>query len=769
MESISGTDKYLPSPYVTPGDRAYLVGHQDGTFPPLGWHITGEMGGLWAHPVKLLDGFSASLESSQEKLCLSQADSFINYPFANAHIYNNPYNTKVTRVQFSPDQYPALVVEYTFENLLDESQEYLFEFNAITDLRPTWLGERTEMIDAPDRISWNEDNGVLVASDSLNPWHVIIGSPDKELRYDLNPGTCTDGLDENSADGSLTWIIDLPAQGSKTITIVIAGGVGGLDSDMEIFSSVMGNYRSQFDQKQEKYASLERSSRLVLPDDPRLEQTFRWIKYNTDWLVQEVPGVGRGITAGIPDYPWWFGADSEYALQGAMMVGQESTVYETIDLLFQISEEANGNGRVVHEVSSNGAVFNPGNINETPQFASLIWRIFQWNGDREFLEKYYPFLQKGMVWLMEETDLDGNLLPDGFGMMEIHGLDSEMIDVAAYTQKAFDDLAKMSEILGKTTEAQEYRDKATQLANIIETDYWVEDFDSYADFIGTARQADHLIEDAIRRADSLGKPWAVEELEATQGDIRKLSPTQKQGFVLHHNWVVNTPMETGIASEEHALAALETGANFVNPFGVFVTGIDRDESAGDDMGSFQTNREIFTYIGAVMTLPTGVQAVAENNYGRPDKALDYIQRMTRSFSYALPGSMYEVSPDFGMMTQAWNIYSYAVPVVNQFFGIEPLAHQKKITIHPQLPSSWNNVALENVQIGDNSLSISVERSKSEDQYTITQTSDWEITFIHVAGEGEELTATGEGVMVLGEDRSASYTTREPSFVITVKH
>ena len=61
-----------------------------------------------------------------------------------------------------------------------------------------------------------------------------------------------------------------------------------------------------------------------------------------------------------------------------------------------------------------------------------------------------------------------------------------------------------------------------------------------------------------------------------------------------------------------------------------------------------------------MTLPTGVAAVAENNYGRPDKALDYLHRMSRSWGYAHPGSMYEGSPDCGMMCQAWNIYSFAI-------------------------------------------------------------------------------------------------------------
>ncbi len=56
-ENIEGTNEYINSPYVTAGNRVYMVGHQDGSFPDLGWHITGEMGGIWDHPIKLMDGF----------------------------------------------------------------------------------------------------------------------------------------------------------------------------------------------------------------------------------------------------------------------------------------------------------------------------------------------------------------------------------------------------------------------------------------------------------------------------------------------------------------------------------------------------------------------------------------------------------------------------------------------------------------------------------------------------------------------------------------
>ena len=197
---------------------------------------------------------------------------------------------------------------------------------------------------------------------------------------------------------------------------------------------------------------------------------------------------------------------------------------------------------------------------------------------------------------------------------------------------------------------------------------------------------------------------------------------------------MNTPMEMGIADSTKAILALDNAKKFTNPFGVFVTGIDRDETAGNDDGSFKGSK-VFSYTGAVMTLPTGVQAVAENNYGRPDQALDYLKRMSRSFSYALPGSIYEVSPDYGMMTQAWNIYAFAVPIINQFFGIKPLAHKKTIVIEPQMPSEWVNASLEDVKVGDNMVSIWHTKSKESNQIKIQQAkTDWKIELILPKGD-----------------------------------
>lgn len=733
--SIEGKKEYLDSPFVTAGNRLYMVGHQNGSFPELGWHIKGEMGGIWNHPIKLMDGFDMEIRLDTGVLLLDNASSFVNYPFANVHQFNFPEEKiKVKRWQFVPDDTEGILVQLEIQNTGEEKNEGVLIFTGHSDLRPTWLGERTEMVDAQDQAKFENAIQGWVVKDSLNPWYVAYGA-------DTNATGNPEGIEKYGGLGSsnsLNYAIEIEPGSTKTINFVIAGSYTSEKAALSTFHTLKNNWKSLAEAKKSRYEDLANRTKLTIPDK-KMEQAFEWLKYNCDWLVRTVPEIGTGIGAGIPDYPWYFGVDSEYALMGYMAIGQDDVVHSTIQLLDSVSNAINGNGKIIHEMSTNGVVFNPGNINETPQFASLIWQIYQWNGDKKFLSNYFPTIKKGLTWLMKENDTDGNGFPEGFGMMEIHGLDSEMIDVAAYSQKGFADAAKIADALGDTALGNTYEAMAENLKEKINTDFWSEDFNSYADFMGTDEQALHLIEDAIVRADTLDKPWAIKELEATRRFIRNNPSSKPRPFVMHHNWVVNTPMEVGLADSTKAIKALETAKQFVNPFGVFVTGIDRDASAGSDENTYKAP-PIFTYTGAVMTLPTGVQARAENNYGRPNEALNYLERMTRSFSYALPGSMYEVSPDFGMMTQAWNIYSYAYPIVHQFFGIQPNAAEKEITIAPQMPDKWNEASLENVKVGENSISVYY----SNGNVRVTQTKpDWTIKL--ELPDGEMISGSGEVV------------------------
>ena len=61
--------------------------------------------------------------------------------------------------------------------------------------------------------------------------------------------------------------------------------------------------------------ALERG-RITIPDQ-RLQQVYDWVRINAEWLVRDVPGIGRGISGGFMEYPWWFGTDGTYSAAGA--------------------------------------------------------------------------------------------------------------------------------------------------------------------------------------------------------------------------------------------------------------------------------------------------------------------------------------------------------------------------------------------------------------------------------------------------------------------
>lgn len=739
-ESINGRAAYLSTPFVTVGDKLYLVGHQDGTFPPLGWHVKDEMGGVWAHPIKLLDGFEASYTDGGKVIQLDKATQFINYPFANQHEYAGS-EIQVSRFQFVPDGKKAVYVEYVFTNKTSVKKSIQFSISTRSNLRPVWIGERTGMLDSKDFARFKE--GKTVLRDSANTWFSVVGS-NLPAKSEALPRLLEK---PNVAISKSTYSLDIPANGSISFPFVIAGSIVSEAEALATFSEVLENGSTLALAKKRRYQKLAAQSDIQIPD-ANLTQAMRWLKYNADWLINDVDGIGRGITAGMPDYPWFFGGDMTYSLQGLISSGRKDLAYSTIDLIAKISEKTNGNGRIVHEVSTNGAVYNPGNVNETPQFASLIYKVYSWTGDRAFLAQYFPLVEKGLAWLMQQ-DKDHNLIPDGNGMMEIHGLDSEMIDVATYSAKAFLDASKMAEQLGRADLARQYMANYEAIRLKINRDFWVPSSNSFADFLGTKVQALRLTQDAIERARGLKNDWAVEELQALKKQITANPDTSKRGFVLHHNWVVNTPMETGLADPEKAKAALKTAEKFRNKFGMYVTGIDRSANS-DKAESYaaKVGKSEFTYTGTVMTLPTGVQAISENNYDHPNEAYDLVQRMLRTFSFALPGSIYEVSPDYGMMTQAWNSYAFEVPVIQQFFGIQPLAYKKEIHLQPSWPDALRSGSIKNVEIGDNSLSISYERASKKSTYILLQIMPWTMYFSPKTGTYKRWVLDGEIVKPL---------------------
>jgi glycogen debranching enzyme len=713
MAGISNQGQNQRDPYVTAGDRAYLIGTQDGKFPDMGSHVSGEMGGLWIHPIKLADGFWAKVTdvATRKQSALSESIEFINYPYGNRFRYGAALDgLEIERLQFSPDGRPGLVIQYTFRNATARRRQLHFDFTVKTDLSPVWFSERIGINDGPDTVTWRSADRLFLARDADHSWYSVwgaTGSGDAH-RLERPEGVTTKG---RGVTATARYTISVAAKRTATLTFVFAGSAADTTEALRAFRDLARNHKSLFEKKQAHYASIIERARVRIPDQ-RLQEVYNWVKINTEWVVREVPGMGRGVGAGLMEYPWWFGTET-YSLQALIAAGDFELAKQTLRLLNDQSRKANGNGRIVHEVTTNGAVSNPGNTQETAQFILTVGKFFDWTGDLSFAGEMYPAMKMGIDWLLTDMDQNRNLFPEGYGIMEVAGLNAELIDVAVYTQQALKATARIATALGRPREAERYHQLASQLESKINESFWVEEEGSYADFYGSRAQAVSATEGAIRQIGLKGEDKLTardqELIRSYERLKQKFSaiPERGRGWITNKNWVIATPMETGIAPRARAIRALDKIRHEnVGEYGPFLSAFEKQ---------------------AMMTISTGVQAVAEGNYGRTEEALWYVDKIVRTFNRKLPGSISEMMPDYGCFTIAWTSYGIVVPLVEHVFGIQPDAINKTVVFEPHLPAGWEDISIEALPIGTNVLSFSRAKTGRGVEYGIdAKDSGWNL-------------------------------------------
>jgi hypothetical protein len=705
LAGLSNEGRTGDKPYVTAGTRTYLIGTQDGNFPDLGEHLPGEMGGAWLHPIKLIDGFRATVAEPAADLdtALPAATEFVTYPYGNRFRYGTVLDSlEIERFQFSPDGREGLVVQYELRNAAARPRALTFQLAVKTDLRPVWFSDSLGIIDARDTVGWEPAERIFLARDVEHPWFCVWGAADSA---DAGPVTdptpiATRGLGVTAASRHL---VSVPAHGSSTLTFVIAGSASSRGAALETWRTLARDHAGLLETQRQHYAALLGRARVTIPDR-RLQQVYDWVKVNNQWLAREVPGIGRGINGGLMEYPWWFGTDASYTVQALVASGGGDLARQTLRLLRDQSRKANGNGRIIHEVTTNGGVVNRGNTQETAQFIMAVGRVFDWTGDVAFAREMYPTLELGLRWLLHDMDRNHDLFPEGYGIMEVSGLNAELIDVAVYTQQALAATARIARALGQPRAGAEYERQAAALARRINDRFWAAEEESYGDFYGTRAQAMSAADGAIRqirlRGDSALTPQDRESIDYYETLKRQFAtmPDSSRGWLTNKNWVIATPMEVGIAPRARAIALLEKiRRENVGEYGPYLSGVERQ---------------------AMMTISTGVQAVAEARYGRIDQSLWYVGRIVETFGRTLPGSINEMMPDYGCFAIAWTSYGIMVPLIEHVFGIRPDAVHRTVVLAPQAPTGWEDMRIDSLPVGSTTIAFSRRRTGKRVEYRV---------------------------------------------------
>ena len=164
-------DEPRRQPYVTAGDRTYLIGTQDGNFPDMGQHVPGEMGGLWLPPIKLIDAFQARIADvgTDEEILLAESAEMVAYPYGNRFSYGRVLDAiDVDRFQFSPDQQARPDRPVPFQELVGSCAKV-----------------------APSMVRQNRSAPRMVCGSSRDPGWSGSSSSGVRTRASSSPGTLT--------------------------------------------------------------------------------------------------------------------------------------------------------------------------------------------------------------------------------------------------------------------------------------------------------------------------------------------------------------------------------------------------------------------------------------------------------------------------------------------------------------------------------------------------------------------------------------------------
>src|ERR1700726_4216791 len=171
----STTENLAAKRYVVAGDRAYIVGTQDGGFPGMGFHISGHMNGFWAHPLKLLDSYAFFLDGS----AFSAATKFTSGPgFVQLDYPATSNGLQISRTEFAPDGQPVALIGLSIHNGSNAPASTKLTFQPTSEILPAypWSGTMptSDSLDQADLVTFDPSIAGLVFQEPQKPWYAVV-------------------------------------------------------------------------------------------------------------------------------------------------------------------------------------------------------------------------------------------------------------------------------------------------------------------------------------------------------------------------------------------------------------------------------------------------------------------------------------------------------------------------------------------------------------------------------------------------------------------
>ncbi|SEQ35230.1 glucosidase family protein [Microlunatus flavus] len=832
---LSETSRLADRRTVVTGTEGWVLGSADGRFPAAGFHTRGEMGGFWTPSLKLLDGvwfgIGASWIGPGTRTTTGWGYVRTDLPATDG--------VAASRTDLVPDGVPGALVGLTLQS--STTRTVVLRADAHSELMGSYpWGESTpSQTDVNLADTGAVDGTALVFRDRGTPpgpnqtahdWAAAFGSavaptttalgrnfrgpqdpvvvcPASGPDAPTQPARCDDTAYGKGTGGQLAYKLALTKDQPVTVWFGVGGSRSGPDGAKAALSRLLADPDAALAAKVRKREKVASSTVVSLPGDPLMESSVAWSKQMLAASVQRSDDVAlrvvdagkaypapvatldsmRWIGAGWPDYTWLFGTDGEFTAFASVAAGQFGPIKAHLRTLRDVSEAVNGgSGKIVHEVTPDGAVYfganaDEGNTDESAKYPSAVALVWRWTGDKKFLRDLYPASVRAMRHVAS-LDTDGDGWPGGLGNVERSGMGSEKLDNAVYTIRGYADLADLAKARGDQKTERWATGQVTRLSKKFEKAWWYgkDGARSYADSLDPGDEGGANTKIFQRHWIGLTPTDAV--LPAVKG--RKAGPLASDG----HARTTLAQHERSCYTGELGLFHTGTGAT-TDPTG--------NEGATCDsvVSAVPSERDIFT-------LNSAIAGVSEGNYGRlaADQQGVYTHGNAKAqldpALWEMPGMMPEIVPsprsganidrlytERSMVMQAWGAYGTLWPVVHQWLGVSPDMGRGRLAVVPQLPPDQDRASVGRLKVGAGRIDVTARRTEdgSTTRYATTVTRHGRATLVvgAVVPKGSKvrtatlngakvrtvLTPTSRGLEVTARAKGTKGTAR---FVVTVR-
>ncbi|MFH1926709.1 MAG: glycosyl hydrolase family 65 protein [Chloroflexota bacterium] len=527
------------TPFVTAGRQLYVIGDIDSGFRPrsnaydLATYggpraddpLGGELGGVWAQPVKALDGYVFVVEAGGERWPMLDAHRFTQ-TFADVQFHYRKGPLTATRRDFVPQDRPALFTTLILRNDGDEPVDTRVAFYAYFDLEDAWRTTLADVRNSGETVLPADDRLVARALSAPDAWAVAIGgeTPPESIRVTSAP--------DGQPVGKLEYTASLEPGTEQSWTFcIVVEAESGPEAALQHVDEWLPQHATLLAEKQALYRTLLTTGPRFHTPDAGIDAAFDIARANVQMLEGESPALGRYFYAGLETFPYWFSNDLAYGAGGLTSTGFGPTV--AAHLRTGATQALGFGGQIPHQLSPAGSLIAPGNVQEMPQFVSAVWDYYRWTDDSAFLAEVYPALVQGVFdYNLGRADRDGDSYPEGAAMVERTGMGPEKLDAACYLWDALGDLAEMAGVLDDTETATRARATADDLRARFDSDWWLPEEEVYANSL-----------------------------------LRYKDKPRHDG-----HWTVAVPLEVGIASAEHGRTSLaRIKRDYLNEWGLVHT------------------------------------------------------------------------------------------------------------------------------------------------------------------------------------------------------